>query len=265
MTDQADRPCDCMLDQARQLLAAEPRLRRRVRAAAEDRGRGRQRRRRDDDAWRSNLAVAHRSARRAHRAGRCRYEPRRRGAALCGSRRRECIGRRAGGQRERFTKCCIAGRRESRCCRAVGRRGRCPIARRAARSDCWELDRLGRHADVVVLDAGSGLNHVVRRFWQAADVVLLVTTPDAPRSWMPMRRSRCLRRRAVAGTSHVSSIVPMKPRADGVYRALRRACQRFLGIEHRHCGSIAARPDCGGVAVARRRVCGCKSRATPPC
>src|SRR5207302_810817 len=45
-----------------------------------------------------------------------------------------------------------------------------------------ELDQLSRHADVVVLDAGSGLNHVVQRFWQAADEVLVLITesPDSP-------------------------------------------------------------------------------------
>jgi flagellar biosynthesis protein FlhG len=41
-----------------------------------------------------------------------------------------------------------------------------------------ELDRLGRHAEIVVLDVGSGLNHVVRRFWHAADSILLLATPD---------------------------------------------------------------------------------------
>ena len=41
-----------------------------------------------------------------------------------------------------------------------------------------ELDRLGRHADLIVLDVGNGLSNVVRRFWQAADRALLVTTPD---------------------------------------------------------------------------------------
>ena len=42
-----------------------------------------------------------------------------------------------------------------------------------------QLDQLGRHADWVILDAGSGLNHVVRRFWEAADQVLLATTGEA--------------------------------------------------------------------------------------
>ena len=42
-----------------------------------------------------------------------------------------------------------------------------------------QLDTLGRHADWVILDAGSGLYNVVRRFWEAADQVLLVTTGEA--------------------------------------------------------------------------------------
>src|SRR6266404_6707380 len=42
-----------------------------------------------------------------------------------------------------------------------------------------ELDHLGRHAEVIVLDAGSGLNHIVQRFWQAADELLVVTTVEA--------------------------------------------------------------------------------------
>jgi flagellar biosynthesis protein FlhG len=42
-----------------------------------------------------------------------------------------------------------------------------------------QLDGLGRHADWVILDAGCGLDQVVRRFWEAADEVLLVTTGDA--------------------------------------------------------------------------------------
>ncbi|NLF71299.1 MAG: P-loop NTPase [Candidatus Anammoximicrobium sp.] len=41
-----------------------------------------------------------------------------------------------------------------------------------------QLDRLGRHADLIVLDAGSGGHDVMQRFWRAANQVMLVTTPD---------------------------------------------------------------------------------------
>jgi flagellar biosynthesis protein FlhG len=38
---------------------------------------------------------------------------------------------------------------------------------------------LGRHADIVILDLGSGSGELIRRFSSAADEVLLVTTPDS--------------------------------------------------------------------------------------
>lgn len=41
-----------------------------------------------------------------------------------------------------------------------------------------QLSRLGRHADLIVLDAGCGTYEVMRRFWQAANQVVLVATPQ---------------------------------------------------------------------------------------
>ncbi len=42
-----------------------------------------------------------------------------------------------------------------------------------------QLATLGRHADIVILDLGSGSGELIRRFSSAADEVLLVTTPDS--------------------------------------------------------------------------------------
>lgn len=41
-----------------------------------------------------------------------------------------------------------------------------------------QLRSLGPHADVVVVDAGAAVGRTMRRFWQAADDLLLVTTAD---------------------------------------------------------------------------------------
>lgn len=41
-----------------------------------------------------------------------------------------------------------------------------------------QLDQLENEHDFVVLDTGSGIHHVVRRFLAAADVVLVMTTPE---------------------------------------------------------------------------------------
>jgi flagellar biosynthesis protein FlhG len=42
-----------------------------------------------------------------------------------------------------------------------------------------QLKSLGRHADIVMLDVGTGAGDMHRRYWQAADRVLLITTPDS--------------------------------------------------------------------------------------
>ncbi len=41
-----------------------------------------------------------------------------------------------------------------------------------------QLRGLGQHAEIMILDVGSGLTQEVRRFWAAADLVFLVTTPE---------------------------------------------------------------------------------------
>ena len=59
--------------------------------------------------------------------------------------------------------------------------------RRTAAPDCsqaalrgllGQLAELGAHADVVVLDIGAGINRTTQAFWQAADRLLVVTTPE---------------------------------------------------------------------------------------
>ena len=59
--------------------------------------------------------------------------------------------------------------------------------RRALAPDCspaalrgllGQLAELGAHADVVVLDIGSGINRTTQAFWQAADRLLVVTMPE---------------------------------------------------------------------------------------
>jgi flagellar biosynthesis protein FlhG len=41
-----------------------------------------------------------------------------------------------------------------------------------------QLRRIGRHAEVVMLDVGSGSHDVMRQLWSACDMIVLVTTPD---------------------------------------------------------------------------------------
>ncbi len=113
-----------------------------------------------------------------------------------------------------------------------------------------EIDRLGRHADVVVLDAGSGLNHVVQRFWQAADDVLAVTTVEAVSIMDAYAAIKLLLADRPSVT--VRTLVNQSPQVDvaaGVHARIAHACQRFLNKRIYTCGSI---PWDSAVAVANR-------------
>ena len=113
-----------------------------------------------------------------------------------------------------------------------------------------ELDQLGRHADVVVLDAGSGLNHVVQRFWQAADEVLVVTTVEAVSimdAYAAIKLFLADRPSVVVRT--VVNQSPQQDVAVGVHARIAQACQRFLEKRIHRGGSI--RWD-SAVAVANR-------------
>jgi MinD-like ATPase involved in chromosome partitioning or flagellar assembly len=48
----------------------------------------------------------------------------------------------------------------------------------ALRGLLGQLAEIGAHADVVVLDIGSGINRTTQAFWQAADRLLVVTMPE---------------------------------------------------------------------------------------
>jgi flagellar biosynthesis protein FlhG len=113
-----------------------------------------------------------------------------------------------------------------------------------------EIDRLGRHADLVVLDAGSGLNHVVQRFWQAADEVLVVTTVEAVSIMDAYAAIKLLLadRPAVAARTVVNQS-PQQDVAVGVHARIAQACQRFLERRIHRGGSI---PWDSAVAAANR-------------
>ncbi|MFO0904562.1 MAG: P-loop NTPase [Pirellulales bacterium] len=114
-----------------------------------------------------------------------------------------------------------------------------------------QLKSLGRHAEWVLLDAGCGAPDVVRRFWQAADDVLMVTTPEP---------NAVLEAYAAFKTLLVDSVRPrlrlvVNQAADGaaaqdVHQRIDQSCRRFLGREVRLAGHL---PVDALVADAARR------------
>jgi flagellar biosynthesis protein FlhG len=103
-----------------------------------------------------------------------------------------------------------------------------------------ELDRLGKHADLIVLDVGSGLNHVVRRFWQAAERVLLIMTPDRIAIVDAYAAIKVLGSR----TSELQvELVVNRAETDlaaATHLRIDQACQRFLNRSIELAGYVAA-------------------------
>ncbi len=93
-----------------------------------------------------------------------------------------------------------------------------------------DLELLAPHAEVVIVDAGSGRNPLVRRFWHAARAALVVTTTDdtavmhayaAIKTLLPCDRSLPIHT-IVNATTGVST--------SEIHARLAEACRRFLGV-----------------------------------
>jgi flagellar biosynthesis protein FlhG len=113
-----------------------------------------------------------------------------------------------------------------------------------------ELARLGPHADVVVLDVGSGLDPLVGRFWQSADVVLLVTTCDAASIMDAYASIKVLT--ADQSDCRVCTLVNQsdsEAAAADVHARIAQACSRFLGKSIHPAGRLPLDPK---IAAATR-------------
>lgn len=93
-----------------------------------------------------------------------------------------------------------------------------------------QIHALAAHADVVVIDAGSSLTRAARTLWQAADQVLLVTTPDTVSVMDAYAAIKVLMAgqpldavKLLVNQTHDAAI------ARDVGERIGRACRRFLG------------------------------------
>jgi len=113
-----------------------------------------------------------------------------------------------------------------------------------------ELKSLGRHAEVVVLDAGGGRNPFIRRLWQAADLVLLVTTADSASIVESYAAIKVLS----GGDAAIPLYTLVNRVADGVQAAevharVGAACRRFLGLHTYEAGHVPLDAGKGGEHV----------------
>jgi flagellar biosynthesis protein FlhG len=129
------------------------------------------------------------------------------------------------------------------------------FSERAASRLLRQLSGLGRHAEWAVLDAGQGPSLLLRRLWLAADVSVMVTTPDSLAVMDayaglkrlvddPPRQPPCLL------VSHANS----RQEALDVHGRIEQACQRFLGGELRFAGHVPADARVPAAAEQRKPV-----------
>jgi flagellar biosynthesis protein FlhG len=106
-----------------------------------------------------------------------------------------------------------------------------------------QLKGLGAYADFVILDTGNGLNRAMRRFWQAADHVLLVTSSEAVSVMDAYAAVKVLANGWEARQIHsiVSQAIDASS-AEEVHERLARACRRFLGLRISAWGQVAFDP-----------------------
>ena len=102
-----------------------------------------------------------------------------------------------------------------------------------------ELKNLTPHAEVVVIDVGSSRNHFVRRFWQAANVVLVVTAPESVSIMESYAAIKVLLAGDASVPIHTLVNLASDPRAaEEAHARIAAACRRFLGVRATASGSI---------------------------
>lgn len=107
-----------------------------------------------------------------------------------------------------------------------------------------ELRTLGDATDIVLADVGSGMSPWVHRFWQSAQQVLLVTSPEPTAvmdsyATIKMADSQDLGQKLRIVVNRCSD----SQQARGVVARLDQTCQRFLGISLPHGLPIANRQE----------------------
>ncbi len=118
------------------------------------------------------------------------------------------------------------------------------LGRAAIRRLLDELRSLHTHADVVVLDAGSGMSPWVQQLWKAAQQILLVSTDDSVAvmdSYAAVKLSPWGdvdgKLRLVVNQCHDAQA------ANTIAKRFEATCRRFLGIRVAAAVRIATRPD----------------------
>jgi flagellar biosynthesis protein FlhG len=93
-----------------------------------------------------------------------------------------------------------------------------------------QITKLGRHADCVLVDVGNESNELVRRLAQAANDVVVVTTPEVPAVMDSYARIKV----TLSGHTSATPLLvvnrwSVETQITDVHRRIDKSCQRFLG------------------------------------
>jgi flagellar biosynthesis protein FlhG len=104
---------------------------------------------------------------------------------------------------------------------------------RSVRRVVRQVQSLGRHADLVLIDAGASTSPATLAFWQAAGEVILVATPDAVTVMDTYATVKTLLTRSPVRPPLrlVVNQAADRDMADDVHERIDRSCRRFLGLE----------------------------------
>jgi flagellar biosynthesis protein FlhG len=116
-----------------------------------------------------------------------------------------------------------------------------------------EVKELGAYSEVVILDVGCQLNRVTRRFWQAADMLLLVSTTDEVAVMDSYAAVKVMLGAVQGAQVHaVANRAESAAAAADAVQRLSRACQRFLGLRVTDAGYVPFDRQMAEACAARR-------------
>jgi flagellar biosynthesis protein FlhG len=116
-----------------------------------------------------------------------------------------------------------------------------------------QLLDLGNRADCVVVDAGNSPIRLAKRLWQAADLILLVTTSELSAVMDAYATIKVLA--AGDDSIQIQPVVNMtagQDEVDEVFGRLDRACLRFLGLHLHEADWLPADPQVAGAGKAEK-------------
>lgn len=129
---------------------------------------------------------------------------------------------------------------------------RAALSERQVRRFCQQLRSLGKHADWVIIDAGSEANELTTRLAALADHLWVITSPDAVAvmDTYALVKTLLSRQRLIRPIDLIVTGAD-QPLAADVHRRVDQSCRRFLGLPVKLAGWMPHRASrTGGGPVA---------------